>query len=606
MNKEALLMKLKAFLWSNKIYFCALWKCSKLYLLCRLMVIAAMNFSLIFNLFFLKVFVDAIIEKNNFQLAINFLILNFIVRFSTDQIISWIRVYLKHVHLIVQVKMQQMVVERSFAFDLEVFEKPDFYDTFTRAYEYASTNSEGIISTISGIVSDLIGLSAVVYIIARLNIFVIIVLMTIVILDLAINMRRDSIMDKLKRRLTRIYRKQGYITTLLNNKSAFKDLKINNAKEYIMKKMQTVLLICKKGIMSVEVRTNLLKIPVRLMEAIFVVVIYYFIGKDLFLGAITVGDFNMTYNAAYSIKAYLITIGAGISELRKMSINATYFYEFFTFERENNGTKKLINDDEISIEFKNVYFKYIETQDWVLRDVSFKINPGETTLFIGENGAGKSTIVNLLLRLYRPSSGNVLVNGIPLEDYDIKELYEVLSVVFQDHKEYAFSIAENILLKEEDEIRLSNEEGIVGEALDFIHLNKILELPMGIFTSLTRELDDQGVDLSGGEKQKLAIARAFVKRAKLFVLDEPSSSLDPISEENIYEALKNITHGCTTIIISHHLSNSIYADQIIVMDKGNVVETGDHRHLLENGGIYAKLYNMQRKKYIQQNEQKAD
>ncbi len=599
-------MKLKAFLWSNKIYFCALWKCSKLYLLCRLMVIAAMNFSLIFNLFFLKVFVDAIIEKNNFQLAINFLILNFIVRFSTDQIISWIRVYLKHVHLIVQVKMQQMVVERSFAFDLEVFEKPDFYDTFTRAYEYASTNSEGIISTISGIVSDLIGLSAVVYIIARLNIFVIIVLMTIVILDLAINMRRDSIMDKLKRRLTRIYRKQGYITTLLNNKSAFKDLKINNAKEYIMKKMQTVLLICKKGIMSVEVRTNLLKIPVRLMEAIFVVVIYYFIGKDLFLGAITVGDFNMTYNAAYSIKAYLITIGAGISELRKMSINATYFYEFFTFERENNGTKKLINDDEISIEFKNVYFKYIETQDWVLRDVSFKINPGETTLFIGENGAGKSTIVNLLLRLYRPSSGNVLVNGIPLEDYDIKELYEVLSVVFQDHKEYAFSIAENILLKEEDEIRLSNEEGIVGEALDFIHLNKILELPMGIFTSLTRELDDQGVDLSGGEKQKLAIARAFVKRAKLFVLDEPSSSLDPISEENIYEALKNITHGCTTIIISHHLSNSIYADQIIVMDKGNVVETGDHRHLLENGGIYAKLYNMQRKKYIQQNEQKAD
>ena len=606
MNKEALLMKLKAFLWSNKIYFCALWKCSKLYLLCRLMVIAAMNFSLIFNLFFLKVFVDAIIEKNNFQLAINFLILNFIVRFSTDQIISWIRVYLKHVHLIVQVKMQQMVVERSFAFDLEVFEKPDFYDTFTRAYEYASTNSEGIISTISGIVSDLIGLSAVVYIIARLNIFVIIVLMTIVILDLAINMRRDSIMDKLKRRLTRIYRKQGYITTLLNNKSAFKDLKINNAKEYIMKKMQTVLLICKKGIMSVEVRTNLLKIPVRLMEAIFVVVIYYFIGKDLFLGAITVGDFNMTYNAAYSIKAYLITIGAGISELRKMSINATYFYEFFTFERENNGTKKLINDDEISIEFKNVYFKYIETQDWVLRDVSFKINPGETTLFIGENGAGKSTIVNLLLRLYRPSSGNVLVNGIPLEDYDIKELYEVLSVVFQDHKEYAFSIAENILLKEEDEIRLSNEEGIVGEALDFIHLNKILELPMGIFTSLTRELDDQGVDLSGGEKQKLAIARAFVKRAKLFVLDEPSSSLDPISEENIYEALKNITHGCTTIIISHHLSNSIYADQIIVMDQGNVVETGDHRHLLENGGIYAKLYNMQRKKYIQQNEQKAD
>ncbi len=599
-------MKLKAFLWSNKIYFCALWKCSKLYLLCRLMVIAAMNFSLIFNLFFLKVFVDAIIEKNNFQLAINFLILNFIVRFSTDQIISWIRVYLKHVHLIVQVKMQQMVVERSFAFDLEVFEKPDFYDTFTRAYEYASTNSEGIISTISGIVSDLIGLSAVVYIIARLNIFVIIVLMTIVILDLAINMRRDSIMDKLKRRLTRIYRKQGYITTLLNNKSAFKDLKINNAKEYIMKKMQTVLLICKKGIMSVEVRTNLLKIPVRLMEAIFVVVIYYFIGKDLFLGAITVGDFNMTYNAAYSIKAYLITIGAGISELRKMSINATYFYEFFTFERENNGTKKLINDDEISIEFKNVYFKYIETQDWVLRDVSFKINPGETTLFIGENGAGKSTIVNLLLRLYRPSSGNVLVNGIPLEDYDIKELYEVLSVVFQDHKEYAFSIAENILLKEEDEIRLSNEEGIVGEALDFIHLNKILELPMGIFTSLTRELDDQGVDLSGGEKQKLAIARAFVKRAKLFVLDEPSSSLDPISEENIYEALKNITHGCTTIISSHHLSNSIYADQIIVMDKGNVVETGDHRHLLENGGIYAKLYNMQRKKYIQQNEQKAD
>lgn len=591
-------MKLKAFFWTNKVYCNILWKNSKFYFFLRLLDIVAMNISRIFYLYFLKGFIDAITEKTDFRLAIGYLVLYFVVSISTNQIVEWTRVYLKNIQMKAQIDMQQMVIKKSFTFDLDVFENPDFYDTFTRAYQYASGSSAGIISLISGIISDVIGLSAVVYIVAKLNIWVFLLLISLVILDLAVNMHRDNIMDKLKRRLTRVRRKQSYISSLLNKKASFKDLKISGAEEFILDKMYKVLLRCKNEAMNVEVKTSLHKIPVRTLELIFVIVTYYFIGRDLFRGAITIGDFNMTYNATYSIKAYLITIGSSISGLRKEGISALYFYDFFMYKGEKNG-KKLLNDNQnISIEFKNVYFKYTDSQDWVLKDVSFVVNPGETVLLVGENGAGKTTIINLLLRLYYPNKGTILVNGIPLEDYDITEIYKMIAVVFQDHQEYAFSIAENVLLKDDNEVKETSAEEKLQDMLGSIRFKKLSELPKGIFTCLTRELDDDGMDLSGGERQKLAIARAFGKKAHFFILDEPSSALDPLSEEIVYENLKELTKGYGAIIISHHLSNSIYADRILVVEKGCIIENGSHQVLIEKNGTYAKLYNLQMKKFV--------
>ncbi len=590
-------MKWRAFFWSNRIYFQAIWKRSKLYIICRILIIAAVNFSLIFNLFFLKAFVDAIIEKADFQLAICYLIFNFVVRFSTDQLITWLKVYLKHVHMSVQLDMQQKVASRSFAFQLDSFEDPAFYDIYKRALEYATTRSEGIVAVLSGVISDIIGLSAVIYIVSRLNVVVLLVLLVIVVLDLAVNMRRDSLMDALKRRLTRIHRRQQYMAGLLNNKSAFKDIKLHNAGPFILHKLKTIYQMCRKETMDLEIKTGFLKMPVRLMESIFIITVYYFIGRDLFNRLITIGDFNMTYNAAYSIKAYLISIGLGISELRKMRLDAAYFYEYFTLETPPDGMRTIERQHSCSIEFRHVYFRYLDTQDWILNDVSFQISPGEKVLLVGENGAGKTTIIHLLLRLYRPDSGDILLNGISINEYDISSLYEAIAVVFQDHQEYAFSLAENIALEEPDVLKKTGQEALIKQALDLVHLQKVVQLPEGIYTALSRELDDNGSDLSGGERQKLAIARALIRKAVLYVLDEPSSSLDPLSEEQMYQALWDTAGRQTTIVISHHLSNCIYADHILVVHQGKIVEEGRHEELMALHGLYAQMYTSQSKKY---------
>ena len=590
-------MKWKAFLWTNKIYCGVIWKNSKLYFLFRALCIMAVNFSQIFNLYFLKVFVDAIVEQNSLSLAIKYLMLNFFVRFLSDQLISWSRVYIKDAHLRAQQDMQQLVINRCFDFDLAIFEKTEFYDTFVRALQYATNSSEGIISTISSIISDVIGLSAVIYVLLRLNIWVVIILTILVLLDLAVNMYRDSLMDILKRRTTVINRKKNYIGSLVTKKTAFKDLKINGARDFILSKLEQVLFECNRETMNVEVRTNLYKTPVRLLETIFVIVSYFFIGKDLSIGKITIGDFNMTFNAAYSIKSYLITIGSSISSLRNSSLNASYFYEFFMYDKKNNGTMLLEEKNGLSIEFKHVFFKYPNSIEWVLNDVSFKISPGEVVLLVGENGAGKTTIINLLLGLYNPDSGEILINDVNIQNYSVDEIYRKISVVFQDHQEYAFPIAENILLRKCNE--MGNFDRMhVEQLLKVIGLSGILELPEGIDTCLTGELDDNGIDLSGGERQKLAVARAFTKKSSFYILDEPSSALDPIAEDNMYNNMMELVNGSGCLIVSHHLSNSIYANRIIVLDKGRIAENGNHQSLMQLDGIYSRLYNLQRKKYI--------
>lgn len=273
------------------------------------------------------------------------------------------------------------------------------------------------------------------------------------------------------------------------------------------------------------------------------------------------------------------------------------YRDFENIVSQNTKGDKSIEDIEShEIEFKNVSFRYPRSKDYALKNVSIKIHSGERLSVVGRNGAGKTTFIKLLTRLYEPSEGEVLLDGKNINEYDYKEYIKLLSVVFQDFKLLAFSIKENIALNsscdnsEKEIINILNQAGLEED---------FKKLPKGIFTSIYKNFDKEGIEFSGGQSQKLAITRAIYKNAPIIVLDEPTSALDPISEYEIYKKFDELVEKKTAVYISHRLSSCKFCDKIAVFHDGGIVQYGSHDELIqEEEQHYAKMYNAQAKYYV--------
>ena len=250
-----------------------------------------------------------------------------------------------------------------------------------------------------------------------------------------------------------------------------------------------------------------------------------------------------------------------------------------------------------TIELKNVSFKYDEEKDYVIKNVSFTLHSGIRHAFVGVNGSGKSTLIKLLLRFYDPQEGQILLNGIDIKTFDIKMYRELIGAAFQDFAIFSASVAENVMLKP---IYTDDEKAIAVEALkDSDAYKKIESLPNKEDSILTREFDSSGIELSGGERQKIAIARAFAKESPVVILDEPSSALDPIAEHQMFETILRLCkkNKKLSVIVSHRMSSAAVCEKIFVFENGSLIEEGSHKELLQNNGVYALLFNKQAKNY---------
>lgn len=249
-------------------------------------------------------------------------------------------------------------------------------------------------------------------------------------------------------------------------------------------------------------------------------------------------------------------------------------------------------DNEYEFEFKHVSFKYPGSEQYVLRDIDLKWHIGEKMALVGANGSGKSTLVKLLCRLYDPTEGEITLNGIDIRKYSYREYLDLFSVVFQDSRLFSFSIGENVAADTE------YEADRVADCVRRVGLSERLdEMPEGIQTCLYKDFDVKGVEISGGEAQKLCLARAVYKGAPFIILDEPTAALDPVSEHEIYTKFNAITGTKTAIYISHRLASCRFCDDITVLEKGRIVERGSHGELLEQNGIYAKMWQAQAQYY---------
>ena len=230
----------------------------------------------------------------------------------------------------------------------------------------------------------------------------------------------------------------------------------------------------------------------------------------------------------------------------------------------------------------------------MIDDISFTIKGGQTAAIVGHNGAGKSTLVKLLMRLYEPTSGKIYLNDRKIDAYRLSAYRDCFSTVFQDFKVFSLTVGENILMRRTDE----GDVELLAESLRQSGMaDSDLKFPYGYDTMMTREFDDEGVSLSGGQAQKIALSRLYAKNAPIAILDEPSSALDPIAEYELFENMRRICEGRTVIFISHRLSSAISADIIFMMEHGRIIERGNHESLMRQNGKYAEMFRKQAEKY---------
>lgn len=323
---------------------------------------------------------------------------------------------------------------------------------------------------------------------------------------------------------------------------------------------------------------------------------FLYLGYLGLQGVISVANFMMLVNASNSFGNSLNTIITQIQELLK---KAVFAYEYISFMKsdfwEEDGSLSCKKRVEHSIEFRNVTFSYPGSERKVLNGVSAVIKPGEKISIVGLNGAGKSTFIKLLCRLYKVDSGEILIDGVNINEYLYSDYIKLLSVVFQDFMLVSFSIKENIALKKSTNV----EDKDIMPLIEEVGLKpKVTSLSMGIHTPVFKYYDKRGFEPSGGEQQKIAIARAIYKDAPIVILDEPTAALDPISEAEIYEQFNEMVNNKTAIFISHRLSSCKFCDRILVFKDGKVVENGTHNELVKiPDGVYANMYQTQAQYY---------
>ena len=317
--------------------------------------------------------------------------------------------------------------------------------------------------------------------------------------------------------------------------------------------------------------------------------------SDMFGSRITLGSLTMYVSSAITFSSTIIQFGENLIGLWQNSQFLVPYQEFMALKEETIEAGGVPMDDIVeTLEFRNVSFTYPKAEKPVLKNVSFAVKKGEKISIVGLNGAGKSTLVKLICRMYKADSGEILVNGRDIYDYDYLSYMNVISAVFQDYKLFNFTIEENISCRES-----GADENRVNYLIDEVGMReKIDTLPEGIHSRFGKEYDEDGVELSGGQGQKIAIARALYKKASMVILDEPASALDPIAEAEIYEKFNSLVEDKTAIYISHRMSSSVFCDRILIIDGGTVSDFDTHENLMKKtDSLYYKLFTSQAENY---------
>lgn len=492
------------------------------------------------------------------------------------------------------------IMNKAKEIDLASFDMPEFYEKFENASREAGMRPIQVINATFSIVSTIISAVSFVVILVAVSPFAPLAVIVLSLPSAIITFSYRKKNFRYMRHHSKERRQMSYYSDMLVNKDTVKELRLFDLSETFIFNYNAVFKKYFKGIKGLIVGEGIWSIGITLVTTAVNCALFFLIAYTVTENNGMIGDYSLYTGALTSIAscvAALVTTTSGIYE-------GTLFIEnMIVFMNEKRSIKPIVDNAldiqrhvAHTIEFKNVSFRYPGTSRDVLKNVSFKVNAGDTVVLVGLNGAGKTTLLKLLTRLYDPTDGEILLDGHDIREYDTKQLYSMFGAIFQDFGKYAFTVRENIAF---GDIRREIEEERIEESARAASANEFVEmLPRGYSTPLMRVFEKDGIEPSIGQWQKLAIARAFYSDSDVLILDEPTASLDAIAEQEIFNQFDELRKNKITFFVSHRLSSATVATKILVLENGALVEEGDHRTLMDKGGIYAKLFSTQANRYI--------
>jgi ATP-binding cassette subfamily B protein len=552
------------------------------------------------TLFLLRFIIESLQLNRSFPQVILFL-LGFLFLMLLDSTIhSW------YYHKIVpetRVQIQQYLMKKIYdqaiSVDLSCYENPKFYDTYTKANEEIFVRSENIIQNLTWITGMLFSAAATITAICVYEPLLLIVAIIPAVIEQFISKKYTYYKYMQNKETTYERRQMEYVKRIVYLQDYAKDLRLSNIFTPILVNFhraadsmrETSKVYGKKVALSRFARSFITELVVYLATQGLVVYRYLY-HQAYSLGALTT-LLNAVSNLT-SLQGQFSWAMGNFYENGMFTENFKVFLEYKT-KMPENPSGKIPQNIKNHISLRNVSFTYEGSITPVLKNISMEIPPGHKIALVGHNGAGKSTFVKLLMRLYDVTEGEIAVDGENIKNYRLSSYRSLFGTIFQDFKIFATSIVENILLYPPKDKTDENR------AIDAVKASgiypKIKELEKGIHSQLTKEFDENGILMSGGEFQKLAIARVFAKDSSIAILDEPSSALDPISEYEVFENMLKACQGKTVIFVSHRLSSAIMADKIYMLENGEIIEEGSHYELMEKKGKYAEMFSMQAERY---------
>lgn len=498
--------------------------------------------------------------------------------------------------------IQKQLQEKAAAVELACYERPEFFDTFIKASDAATERTVKVMETLDNLVWALTSVISKVVLVVSVSPLFLPLALAPAISTLIMGKRVNRVQYDRDMEIKELSRRRGFVRRTFYLDEYSKEMRLTDMKTVMMRRMHEVTdelwnISTRYGKKLSLLNPLVYSVPYWVISYLGVVLLSAWMTVGTETPMMTVGDCFIVINSITQISGSLEWLFENVIAFDQHALYMENVREFLDYPiaiPEDENAEAPTGFETLSL--RNVGFTYEGAEKAALKNVTLDIKKGEKIAVVGHNGAGKTSLVKLLMRLYDVTEGEILLDGKNIRDLRVSAYRDLFGTVFQDCRLFSVSVAENVLLR--GDVTDEDRETVRAALRESDALERVENLPRGMDTTVTREFDDEGVVFSGGEAQKIAIARIFAGDCSIAILDEPSSALDPIAESKMYDNMFRACRDKTVIFISHRLSSATMADRIYLFENGEIVEQGSHTELVDLGGKYAEMWHKQAQKYV--------